>query len=153
MSDEVGDVMGVAGDVREIMVNLVTNACYSMYLRSGYGEEGYEPTIRIATEKKDDCVEIVVGDNGTGIKSEVKDRIFDPFFTTRDGSLGAGLGLTLAADLARRGGGDLSCETESWEGARFHVTIPLTPVEEEALTVVVPMEEEMAVVRGIGQGS
>ena len=153
LSADVGDVVAVAGDVREIVVNLVTNACYSMYLRSGYDEEGYAPVIQVSTEMKDDHVEIVVGDNGTGIKSEIKDRIFDPFFTTRDGALGAGLGLTLAADLARRGGGDISCETESWEGARFYVTIPLTPVEEEVVTVVVPMEEEMAAVRGIGQGS
>ena len=52
-------------------------------------------------------------------------RIFNPFFTTRDGALGAGLGLPLAADVARRGGGDLTVETEFGAYTEFTFTLPL----------------------------
>ena len=64
-------------------------------------------------------------DNGTGIHEDVIGHIFNPFFTTRDGALGAGLGLPLAADVARRGGGDLTVETELGVYSEFTFTVPL----------------------------
>ncbi len=47
-------------------------------------------------------VAVVVSDNGTGISDNVLTSIFNPYLTTRDGALGVGLGLPLAADVARR---------------------------------------------------
>ena len=50
----------------------------------------------------DNVVEIRVRDNGPGISDDVIGHIFNPFFSTRDGALGAGSGLPIAADVARR---------------------------------------------------
>ena len=63
--------------------------------------------------------------NGTGITEDVLSRIFDPFFTTRDGALVAGLGLPLAADVARSGGGDLTVETKfgNWDALHADASV------------------------------
>ncbi len=70
-------------------------------------------------------------DNGTGIADDVVGRIFDPFFSTREGILGAGLGLPIAADVARRMGGDLSVDTKFGEYAEFTMTLPSTIAERD----------------------
>ena len=72
----------------------------------------------------DDTIEIRVRDNGTGIPGDVVGRIFNPFFSTRDGAAGAGLGLPIAADVARRVGGDLLVDTVHGEYAEFIFSLP-----------------------------
>ena len=75
-------------------------------------------------------IEVRIRDNGTGISEENLGRIFNPFFTTREGALGAGLGLPIAADVARRAGGDLVVETGLGEYAEFTLHLPVTPEAE-----------------------
>jgi signal transduction histidine kinase len=65
-----------------------------------------------------------VQDNGPGIADDVLGRIFNPFFSTREGASGAGLGLPIAADVARRLGGDLSVDTVYGEYAEFTMRLP-----------------------------
>ena len=74
----------------------------------------------------DQEVAVVVSDNGAGIAEDVLPSIFNPFFTTRAGALGAGLGLPLAADVVRRGGGTLTVDTTFGSGSAFTATVPLT---------------------------
>lgn len=69
-------------------------------------------------------VEIRVRDNGPGIADDLRDRIFNPFFSTREGVMGAGLGLTIAAGVARRAGGDLQVDTLHGDYAEFLMTMP-----------------------------
>ena len=69
-----------------------------------------------------------IRDNGPGIADDVIGHIFNPFFTTHSGTLGAGLGLTIAADVARRLGGDLSVDTVYGEYTEFTMNIPVADV-------------------------
>ena len=121
----------VEQDFREALVNLVSNACYAMWLKNSDKDDGYEPVLSVSSRRVDDVVEIRVRDNGTGISDDVVDRIFDPFFSTREGILGAGLGLPIAADVARRMGGDLSVDTVFGDYTEFTMILPATVVEQE----------------------
>ena len=123
------DVPLVEQDFREAVVNLVSNACYAMRLKAGEPDDGYEPVLQVSSRRVGDMVEVRVRDNGTGIADDVIDRVFDPFFTTREGMLGAGLGLPIAADVARRMGGDLSVDTAFGEYAEFTMTLPAAIAE------------------------
>ena len=108
------------------MLNLVRNACYAMQLKQESSEEVYEPVLAVSTRLVDDGVELRVRDNGTGIKDDVLSQIFNPFFSTREGVAGAGLGLPIAADVARRFGGDLSVDTVYGEYTEFAMLLPTT---------------------------
>ena len=126
-SEAVREGAVVASDFGEAIVNLVLNACYAMRLRRGQEDGPYAPELLVSTDMSEDGRHALVRvrDNGTGISEDVLPHIFNPFFTTRDGALGAGLGLPLAADVARRGGGDLMVDTELGSHSEFTFTVPL----------------------------
>ena len=126
LSDSVDTVSIAPGDFSRAVVNLVTNACYAMRVRRESGDQpGYEPRLVVSSHLRDGEVAVVVSDNGTGIAEDVLPSIFNPFFTTRAGALGAGLGLPLAADVVRRGGGGLTVDTTFGCGSAFTLTVPL----------------------------
>ena len=106
---------------------MVTNACYAMRVRLEFGDEpGYEPRLLVSSHLRGQEVAVVVSDKGTGIAEDILTSIFNPFFTTRSGALGAGLGLPLAADVVRRGGGALTVDTTFGSGSVFTATVRLT---------------------------
>ena len=125
LDGSVGETTLVERDFSEALLNLVSNAFYAMDQKRKTSE-GYEPVLAVSSRRVGDMVEIRVRDNGTGIADDVLGRIFNPFFSTRDGAAGAGLGLPLAADVARRFGGDLSADTVYGEYAEFIMTLPIT---------------------------
>ena len=124
----VGDVPLVARDFDEAMLSLVSNACFAMRLKQEDLGDDYEPVLAVSSRlMDDDIVEVRVRDNGPGIADDIVGRIFNPFFSTRDGAMGAGLGLPIAADVARRLGGDLSVDTVYGEYAEFTLSMPAAP--------------------------
>ena len=75
---------------------------------------------------------ISVKDNGNGIPQKVVDKIFQPFFTTKPTGQGTGLGLSLAYDIVKAHGGEISVgfhsekvETKDGEGAEFIIQLPV----------------------------
>jgi len=73
-------------------------------------------------------VRIWVRDTGIGIGEEEIQRVFEPFFqadasTTRQYS-GVGLGLSIARDLARRMGGEVTIASEAGKGTTASVALP-----------------------------
>ena len=124
LDPSVGEVSMVEGDFIGAMVNLVSNACQAMSQKQEASDADYKPALHITTRLNDRMAEIRVRDNGVGISDDVIGLIFNPFFTTHSGTLGAGLGLTIAADVARRLGGDLSANSVFGEYAEFTMTLP-----------------------------
>ena len=124
----VGEVPLVEGDSSEAVLSLVSNACYAMWLKLEDSGNGYQPVLSVSSHRVDDMVEVRVLDNGPGIADDVVGRIFNPFFSTREGILGAGLGLPIAADVARRLGGDLLVDTVYGEYAEFTIRLPAVGV-------------------------
>jgi PAS domain S-box-containing protein len=70
---------------------------------------------------------VEVRDTGTGILSDDLEHIFAPYWqeVRAEERQGAGLGLAIARELARRHGGDLTVASERGEGAAFTLTLPL----------------------------
>jgi signal transduction histidine kinase len=111
---------GVHGDprlLRRLLRNLLENA----------ERHGAPPTcVRIACEQGEALV--VVSDNGPAIPASERERLFEPFYrrTQAAGNVGAGLGLALVRQIARRHGGDAHCvEADDGAHSRFVVRLPL----------------------------
>jgi signal transduction histidine kinase len=113
-----GDVATVQGSprlLRRLLRNLLENA------RRHGGTGGVEVAVR---RRPDGGVEVDVLDRGPGVPPDLSDRIFEPFFRlpgAADG--GAGLGLSIARQVARRHGGDVDCLPRDGGGMRFRVTL------------------------------
>jgi two-component system, OmpR family, sensor kinase len=109
-------VDGRPRDLERMIRNLVENAVR-------HSPEG--ASVRVDMMSKNDKVRISVEDEGPGVAPASREVIFQPF--TRGESThveGAGLGLAIAREIARRHGGDIWVEAAS-KGARFVSELPL----------------------------
>ncbi len=122
-------IVGRRGQLTQVFVNLVTNACHAIQDASR-GEDG---VIEILGSRTDDGgVRISVGDNGKGISPENVVRIFDPFFTTKQEGRGTGLGLSIVRSIVEAHGGRVWVRSVVGSGSSFVVelrgrTLPTTP--------------------------
>jgi two-component system sensor histidine kinase/response regulator len=104
--------------LRQILENLISNAVK-------YGKQSKRVWIQI--ESTGDYVAIHVRDEGPGIPREQLKNIFNRFQRVPgQGGRGHGLGLYIAAALARLHGGALTVESELGKGSTFTLTLPRT---------------------------
>ena len=108
-------VKGIAGELREALLNLVQNALDAMAEAGG--------TLRIRTTKDAEEISVAVSDTGTGMSAEVRERAFEPFFTTK-GVNGTGLGLAEVYGIARRHRGRAEIESELGKGTTVRLVFP-----------------------------
>ena len=126
LDSSLGEMLLVERDFGEAISNLVSNACFAMLQKRDMMDEEYGPDLKVSSRLVDGVVEVRVRDNGIGISAEIAEHIFNPFFSTREGASGAGLGLSLAADVARRFGGELSVDTVPGEHTEFTMKLQMT---------------------------
>jgi two-component system NtrC family sensor kinase len=113
-------------EITRVLLNLISNGFYAAMKRKGQStDEGYEPTLRAATQDLGDRVEIRIRDNGVGIPPDVKERMFNPFFTTKPAGEGTGLGLSISHDIiVKQHGGSIEVESEPGQFTEFRITLP-----------------------------
>ncbi len=109
--------------LEQILGNLLSNV--EKYARGA-------TEVRIDSRRENEIAVITVADDGPGVSPRERDRIFEPFHRATDkltdGVAGAGIGLTIARELARLHGGDVTLEPSD-RGARFKVVIALRRAE------------------------
>ncbi len=114
-------IKGDASQLQQVFWNLGINAVEAV---SGNGE------LFISTEKKDNAVEIIFRDTGSGVNQQNKERIFYPFFTTKE--KGTGLGLAISHRITEEHGGKLKVESQgTGTGATFRVILPAHKVDKD----------------------
>jgi signal transduction histidine kinase/DNA-binding response OmpR family regulator len=115
-------VLGDSGRLRQILVNLVTNAIK-------FTDQGGVTVNLIAEEETQQGIPLrfEVTDTGVGIDQAAQGYIFDSFFQI-DGSTtrkhgGTGLGLTICKQLVRLMNGDIGFRSEPGQGCTFWFNI------------------------------
>ena len=115
----------VRQDIGRVLLNLFSNAFYSVNEKAKLRATSYEPRVTVQTRKAGDRIEIHVEDNGNGIPQKILDKIFQPFFTTKPTGQGTGLGLSLAYDIVKAHGGEIKVESKEGEGSVFIIQLPI----------------------------
>ncbi len=132
---ELGDdcsVVGDAGEVRDLITNLIFNAVDAM-------PEGGKITIRCRAES--DRVILVIEDTGIGMTEEVQERCLEPFFSTKVDH-GSGLGLAMVYGIVQRHSGTLEVKSRPGLGSRFRVTIPRSRSASSLSSILSPIGGE-----------
>jgi two-component system NtrC family sensor kinase len=110
--------MGDTHQLQQVLLNIVNNAYDAIR------ETGKPGRIEVNTRLNGQFVEVVITDNGPGIKAV--DRIFDPFYTTKEVGKGTGLGLSICYGIMREHGGEIVAENRmDGAGAVFTIRLPL----------------------------
>ena len=117
-------VVGDAGRLRQVIVNLLGNAI--KFTESGSVALVVE---QVRQDGQSTVLAVQVHDTGIGIPPDKMKAVFEPF-TQADGSMtrrygGTGLGLTITAQFVRLMGGDITVESEVGRGTTFAFTVKL----------------------------
>jgi signal transduction histidine kinase len=118
-------VVGSAGELKQVVLNLVLNASQALS-----GREGGRVSLRLRASSDARWLVVEVADNGPGVPAEIREKIFEPFFTTK-GESGTGLGLYVSAGIVQRHKGRLAVRDAPGGGALFSVELPASAAARE----------------------
>jgi two-component system cell cycle sensor histidine kinase/response regulator CckA len=119
--------------LRQVVMNLLTNASESMESRPGritlrtgsttMTAEAIGRCIGGTEAPPGDYVFLEVEDEGVGMSSETMNRVFDPFFTTK--LTGRGLGLAGVFGIVRGHRGCIALTSREERGTTFRILLPV----------------------------
>ncbi len=129
-SDRVPVVRADASQLRQVVMNLITNASDAIgedtgmvTLRTGIVHENAETLVDYLLEVDPGWfASIEVSDTGCGMDTDTQARLFDPFFTTK--IAGRGLGLAAVIGIVRRHAGTIRLYSEPGLGTTFRILLP-----------------------------
>ena len=127
-SADLPKIKGNLAQLVEVFFNFIDNAYDAIVeRRTILKEEGYRGKITISAKPKDSFLEIIVEDNGMGIKDDNNKKLFTPFFTTKTSSRkGTGLGLyVIKRIITDSHQGKIIFESSHQIGTRFIVELPI----------------------------
>jgi signal transduction histidine kinase len=106
--------------IRQLLNNLISNAV--RYCKPG-------GRIEIAGRKLPSVIEVTIANSSEPISAESRARLFDRFYRLDPArnrrSEGAGLGLSLAREIARAHGGELVLEPGPADVVKLKLTLPI----------------------------
>lgn len=116
-------VMGAAVELKQVFINLITNAVQAMP-RGG--------RLTFKTYQEGDDVVVAISDTGNGMSEKTKKRIFEPMFTTK-GKQGTGLGLSLCYSIIQNHDARMQVDSALGQGTTFLMRFKqqVTPEAEE----------------------
>lgn len=114
-------VLGDTVYLEQVLVNLFSNAIDALVEQAVVA-----PQIELYLEPTapNEPLRIVVGDNGSGVPENLRERVFEPFFTTKDAGSGLGLGLSITLRIVESFNGRIELRTGRLGGAEFCLMLP-----------------------------
>lgn len=115
-------IEGFPGEIRQVLLNLLRNACEATAGASG--------RVHVALAGQPLGVEMAVEDQGSGIEAKVMTALFQ-FGSSTKGAGGNGMGLWTVKHIVTKHGGSIRVESKLGQGTRFTVWWPRTYVAAE----------------------
>ena len=122
--DETVQITGLAGEIRQVVSNLVANAIDALPAKG---------TLRIRVHHAKELTnsdraggKIVIADTGSGISPAHRKKLFEPFYTTKQ-DVGTGLGLWVSREIVQKHGGNITLRSSvapGRSGTVFSIFLP-----------------------------
>jgi len=149
LAEDLGSISADAGQIEQIIMNLVVNARDAMpeggtlLLETGNLTLAELSTDRHPDLTPGDYVVFAVSDSGQGMDAATVARVFEPFYTTKERGEGTGLGLATVYGIVTQSGGYIEVESEPGLGASFRIYFPRVAEEAEAFSPKPPDERPL----------
>jgi len=134
LDDNMADVRCDAGQMQQLIMNLIINASEALEGKSGtvklctgviYCDEALlAQSLLIEKPVPQDMAYIRVTDDGCGMSAETINRIFDPFFTSK--FTGRGLGMSVVHGIVKGHGGAITVQSKLGKGTTIAVYFPVS---------------------------
>ena len=141
LADNLPATEGDVTQIRQVIMNLITNASEAIGDRSGIisvvtgaqycGAEYLARVFQMSEPEEGVFVVLEVADTGTGMDEETRERIFDPFFSTK--FAGRGLGLAAVLGIVRGHGGAIRVYSEPSKGSTFKLLFPAAHIDPDVV--------------------
>jgi PAS domain S-box-containing protein len=139
LGEDLGSVRADAGQLEQVLMNLVVNARDAMPTGGVLTIE----TRAVALDESFVCAHggsaagafdsLTVADTGCGMSPDVQAQIFEPFFTTKGPQRGTGLGLATVHGIVQRAQGYITVTSAPGRGTSFTVYLPRVAEPSDAL--------------------
>ena len=132
LADESVTIEGDESQVRQVVINLITNAWEA--INSADGKVGLRTSVIDLNELEVEqylsrdplsvgrYALLEISDNGIGMDAATRERIFEPFYSTKTG--GTGLGLAALLGIIYRHDGGIAIESQVNVGTKFKIVLP-----------------------------
>jgi C4-dicarboxylate-specific signal transduction histidine kinase len=110
-------VFGNYGQIEQMIINILQNACYALTNKS--------QSISCSLEKTAGYAKVVLQDQGVGMDEQILKNACNPYFTTRQESGGTGLGLSLTSRLIKEHGGYMEIHSVPGQGTAVSLFFPV----------------------------
>ena len=135
LSANIHNIMADAGQIGQVLMNLVVNARDAMQsggrltIETGdiYIDEKY--AAKRGYFKAGHYSMLSVTDTGKGMSPELREKIFEPFFTTKGPGKGTGLGLSTVYGIVKQHNGYIHVYSELEHGTCFKIYLPIVSGE------------------------
>ena len=131
LNNEIYLLCGNFYKLEQIIINLLSNAIDALLEKEALINKNkimykgkYNKVIIIKTFNKDDYVNLIIYDNGIGIKKENIKNVFESFFTTKFETKGTGMGLYIVRSLIKEINGTISVKSQYEKYTSFRIKIP-----------------------------
>lgn len=122
--DETVQITGLAGEIRQVVSNLVANAIDALPVEGALRIRVHHAKELTNSGRADG--RIVIADTGSGIPPAHRKKLFEPFYTTKQ-DVGTGLGLWVSREIVQKHGGNItlrSSVTPGHSGTVFSIFLP-----------------------------
>ncbi len=120
LSIDAVEVSADSDQIYHVMLNLIQNAIHALNSVTTVNK-----TVTLRASAANECAEIQVIDNGSGISEENMKKIFEPFFSTKKVGEGTGLGLALCYGIIQQHQGSIDVSSELGIQTNFKIRLPL----------------------------
>ena len=104
--------------LKVIIKNLISNAYKFSNLRN---ESSW---LRISVLRVDGNFQLIIEDNGEGIRKDLQEKIFEMFYRASENSKGSGLGLYIVKEMVEKLNGNIKVSSIYGEGSQFIIDLP-----------------------------
>jgi PAS domain S-box-containing protein len=123
-------ILGDAGQIEQVLMNLCTNARDAMTdggtltISTVRQELDRERAQALGIEEPGRYIVLAISDSGMGMDDETRGKIFDPFFTTKEVGKGTGLGLSIVYGIVKQHHGNIIASSAQGNGTTFTIYFP-----------------------------
>ena len=113
-------------EIEQVIINCLMNSINAL---SEAESTNKVPKIQIVVDREDSLeqnwINIIIQDNGPGIKESDINKVFMPMFTTRRENQGTGLGLFISKKIITDHGGDIEFNPNYTNGTQLRIKLPI----------------------------